>query len=118
MNAYRPMVVPQTIVAFAPIDAPRRTTVFSYRWCRRICERGLVTLVNTHDGPQNTSSSRISPVYRETLFWILTLFPTTTSAAIETFCPILQFWPIRQFFSRWQKCQILVPAPISHGSSM
>ena len=35
---------------------------------------GFITFVNTHDGPRNTSSSQITPVYTETLFWIFTLF--------------------------------------------
>jgi len=32
-------------------------------------------LVNTIEGPQKTSSSKTTPSYRETLFWILTLSP-------------------------------------------
>jgi len=57
------------------------------------------------------------PVYTETLFWILTLLPITTSLATSTFCP--QDAALADLGPRitWQKCQIFVPAPISHGSS-
>ena len=36
--------------------------VVSYSECRFTCERGFVTLVSTHDGPRNTSSSTTTPV--------------------------------------------------------
>src|ERR1035441_6187622 len=62
INAYSPIVIPQTIVLFAPIEAPRFTRVCLYSFLRRTWLRGLITLVNTIDGPQNTSSSRIQPV--------------------------------------------------------
>src|SRR5437762_4508003 len=107
------MVVPHTIVEFAPIEAPRLTSVVLYSSRRMTWLRGLTTLVNTMDGPQKTSSSSTQPVYTETLFWILTLLPMVTSGEITTFCPILHFSPIRQFFIMWQKCQIFVPTPIS-----
>src|SRR5215213_5608687 len=100
MNAYRPTVVPQTIVELAPTDAPRRTRVFSYIDRRTIWLRGLVMLVNTHDGPRNTSSPMITPV------------------ATWTFWPRMHFLPSLHFGMTWEKCQTLVPSPISHGSSM
>jgi len=53
-KAYRPSVEPHTIVALAPMEAPRRTTVGAYCEWRKTSDLGLVTLVNTHDGPQNT----------------------------------------------------------------
>src|SRR4030065_534241 len=56
--------------------------------------RGLITLVKTMLGPQKTSSSRMTPVYKDTLFWILTLSPTTTSEPIKTFWPTLHFRPL------------------------
>src|SRR5262249_23537677 len=58
MNAYSPIVWPQTIVAFAPIVAPRRTSVCLNSCFRDTWLRGLMTFVNTIEGPQNTSSSR------------------------------------------------------------
>src|SRR5437899_6697965 len=61
MKAYSPSVTPQTIVAFAPIDTPRFTSVTRYSCLRDTWLRGFITLVNTHDGPQNTSSSSVTP---------------------------------------------------------
>jgi hypothetical protein len=49
------------MVALAPIDAPRRTSVFRYSCLRETWLRGLITFVNTIDGPQNTSSSSSTP---------------------------------------------------------
>ncbi len=54
------MVTPHTTVALAPIEAPRRTTVGRYSCLRMTCERGLITLVKTIDGPQKTSSSKVT----------------------------------------------------------
>src|SRR6185436_8779953 len=99
------------MVVFAPMLAPRLTSVVLYSSLRETWLRGLTTLVNTIDGPQNTSSSRITPVYNDTLFWILTLLPTTTSGETTTFWPMLQSRPIRARGITWEKCQIFVPAP-------
>src|SRR5690606_4397997 len=112
------MSCPQTIVAFAPMVAPCFTSVCKYSPLRLTELRGLITLVNTIDGPRNTSSSHLTPVYIETLFCTLTFFPSTTCGEITTFCPILQFSPITQSGMMWEKCQILVPAPIEQPSSM
>jgi hypothetical protein len=70
------------------------------------------------EGPQKTSSSSTTPVYTETLFWILTLSPTVHCGEITTFWPMLQRAPMRQSRMTWLKCQILVPGPISEGASM
>ena len=78
-KAYSPTVWPQTTVQLAPSVAPRRTTVRRYSCLRVTAERGLSTLVNTMLGPQKTSSSSVTASYTETLFWILTLSPMTTS---------------------------------------
>src|SRR5689334_553956 len=91
---YSPSVVPQTIVAFAPIDEPRRTSVLRYSFLRDTWLRGFITLVNTIDGPQKTSSSRMTPSYNETLFWILQLSPMRTPFITTTFWPRLQRLPI------------------------
>src|SRR5207253_10777408 len=61
MKAYSPRVTPHTIVALAPIELPRRTRVLRYSCLRETWERGFRTLVNTQDGPQNTSSSSTTP---------------------------------------------------------
>jgi len=45
------------MVAFAPIVAPHRTSVFLNACFRDTWLRGVETLVNTMLGPQNTSSS-------------------------------------------------------------
>src|SRR4051812_42432816 len=112
MNAYRPTVVPHTIVEFAPTVAPRLRIVVSYNECRLTCERGFDTFVKTHDGPRNTSSSMTTPEYTATLFWILTLFPMSVAPSMLTFCPMTHDLPMRAPFITWAKCQILVPAPI------
>ena len=61
MKQYSPSVEPQTTVALAPIDAPRRTSVAWYSDFRETWLRGFMTLVNTQLGPQKTSSSRVTP---------------------------------------------------------
>ena len=47
--------------ALAPIVAPRLTIVGRNSLLRMISARGLVTLVKTQDGPQNTPSSSVTP---------------------------------------------------------
>src|SRR2546422_428761 len=61
MNAYSPSVTPHRMVALAPIELPRFTRVDRYSRLRDTWLRGFSTLVNTQDGPQNTSSSRVTP---------------------------------------------------------
>ena len=61
MNAYSPSVTPQMIVALAPIEPPRFTSVRRYSFLRETWLRGFMTLVNTQEGPQNTSSSSSTP---------------------------------------------------------
>ena len=61
IKAYSPILFPQTIVAFAPIEAPFFTRVFLYSSFLTISDRGLLTLVNTQEGPQNTPSSNVTP---------------------------------------------------------
>jgi hypothetical protein len=61
MKQYSPRVTPQTMVAFAPIELPLRTSVRRYSDFRDTWLRGLVTLVKTQLGPQKTSSSRTTP---------------------------------------------------------
>ena len=61
MKAYSPIVWPQTMVALAPIVAPRLTSVGRNSFLRSISARGLLTLVNTQDGPQKTPSSSVTP---------------------------------------------------------
>ena len=53
-----------------PTEAPNRTGVGLS--CQGPVARGLRSLVNTAAGPTNASSSRETPSYTDTLFWILT----------------------------------------------
>src|SRR5450759_1207238 len=117
MNEYSSRVTPNTIVALAPIVAPRRTSVRLYSFFRDTWLRGLTTLVKTIDGPQNTSSSSSTPSYTDTLFCILTLLPILTPFITTTFCPSEQRSPITAPPSTWQKCQTFVSGPICAPSS-
>src|SRR6478736_5831567 len=96
MKAYSPIVMPQTIVALAPIEAPFFTRVCLYSLFLAIALRGLITLVNTMEGPRNTSSSQSTPVYMDTLFCTFTLLPRVTPGETTTFCPMLQCCPMTQ----------------------
>src|SRR5438093_6983892 len=117
MKQYFPSVTPHTTVAFAPIVAPRFTSVCWYSCFRLTWLRGFTTLVKTADGPQKTSSSRVTPVYTDTLFWIFTLSPMTQPGESTTFWPMLQSRPIAELAMMWQKCQILVFFPMVQGPS-
>ena len=55
------MSLPQTIVELAPIEAPSPTCVFEYWPLLFTADRGLITLVNTIDGPRKTSESQVTP---------------------------------------------------------
>src|SRR5689334_12142995 len=118
MNAYSPMVEPQTTVALAPMDAPFFTRVLRYSSFRTTSLRGLKTLVKTMEGPQKTLSSSSTPSYTLTLFWILQLSPTFTLGPMTTFWPMLHFFPTLTFLRTWEKCQIFDPSPMVEGSSM
>src|SRR6266511_5840529 len=85
IKAYFPIVTPHTIVQLAPRVAPCRTRVGRSSSIRLIWLRGLNTFVNTIEGPQNTSSSSVTPSYTETLFWIFTPLPMLTFGPITTF---------------------------------
>jgi hypothetical protein len=60
-SACSPSVVPHRIVAFAPMLAPRATPVATNASLRLTAARGVRTLVNTADGPTNTSSASTTP---------------------------------------------------------
>ena len=57
INEYSPKVLPQTMVALAPIVTPRLTLVSLNSFFRSISALGLFTLVKTQLGPQKTPSS-------------------------------------------------------------
>ena len=77
-----------------PMLAPRSTRVGRNSCLRSMALRGLITLVNTQEGPQKTSSSRVMPLYTETLFWILTPLPMKVLLSTNTFWPKLQRSPM------------------------
>src|SRR6185369_2704304 len=104
-------------VEFAPSEAPRRTRVGANSLRRDTSERGFFTFVNTHEGPQKTSSSSSTPSYTETLFWILTWLPILAPAATNTFWPMVQSLPIEAPAITWEKCQTFVPLPIEQPGS-
>lgn len=108
--AKEPMSLPQMIVAFAPIDAPRRTTVGVISQSG-FTARGYMSLVNTALGPTNTSSSRVTPENTETLFWIFTPLPIDAPLSTKTFLPRLQPEPIVAPSRMWQWCQTRVSSP-------
>jgi hypothetical protein len=54
----------------------------------------------------------------DTLFWILTLLPIRVPGITTTFWPRLHRSPITAPGMTWQKCQILVPFPMTAPSSM
>src|SRR5207244_4054984 len=85
MNAYSPSVTPQMIVALAPIELPRFTSVRRYSFLRGTWLRGFITLVNTQEGPQKTSSSSSTPSQMEQVFWMLTLLPSVVPGLASTF---------------------------------
>ena len=62
IKAYLPMVFPQIIVALAPMLAPFLTKVVLSSPIRGIALLGFIRLVKTIDGPQKTSSSKVTPL--------------------------------------------------------
>ena len=61
ISAYSPIVTPQMIVAFAPIEQPFLRSVFLNSSLRYIKALGFITFVKTIDGPRKTSSSISTP---------------------------------------------------------
>src|SRR5262245_3461465 len=62
MKQYSPSTWPDTMVALAPIVVPRLTRVWRNSLFRSISARGLLTFVNTQEGPQKTPSSSVTPL--------------------------------------------------------
>jgi hypothetical protein len=60
-SACAPTVTPHRTVAFAPMVAPRSTTVAANARLRSMAARGVRTLVNTAEGPTNTSAASVTP---------------------------------------------------------
>src|SRR4030043_1301992 len=117
MKAYLPILLPQTMAALAPIVAPFLTNVGLNSCFRETKLRGFIPVGKTQEGPQKTSSSSVTPSKTETLFSIFTLLPILAPLPMKTFCPITQLSPIVVSGIMCEKCQILVPFPIRHGSS-
>ena len=77
---HEPSSIPQTRVAFAPIDALRRTRV-GVTTQSGATARGVRSLVNTAPGPTKTSSASSTPRYTDTLFWIFDRAPIRAPAS-------------------------------------
>ena len=86
------------MVQLAPKVAPRLTCVFNHVSLLFFnLDLGYLSLVKTHEGPQKTLSSKVTPSYILTLFCILTSFPIITFGPIQTFWPTVQSRPILLF---------------------
>src|SRR3954453_124817 len=107
-----PISSPGRIVAFAPIEAPRRTSVRGYsssQW--RL--RGKRSLVNVGLGPMNTSSSTVTPPHSCTPDLTVTRSPTTTPFSTNTPSHRLQSSPTRAPSSTCANAHTFVPRPTS-----
>src|SRR5215470_9238004 len=81
--ASRPIVTPARIVALAPIDALRQTSVFANDGGGRLL-RGNGLFVKVTFGPTKTSSSRDTPSQSCTPDLTMTRSPITTSFSMKT----------------------------------
>src|SRR3712207_1516834 len=115
--AARPSTVPHTMVALAPIEAPSWTAV-GVTVHSATEARGRRSLVNTALGPTKTSDPSTTPVYTETLFWILQRSPMTAPASTKTFLPSTHPDPITAPARTCAWCQTRVSAPICAPCSM
>ena len=102
--AHSPIVRPHTIVAFAPIDAPLRTSVETNSRSSPVA-RGCRSFVKTTEGPTKTSSSSVTPEYTETKFWILQPDPITAPVSTKTDLPRTHRIPTRAPLRTCAKCQ-------------
>ena len=82
--AYSPIVTPHRTVTLAPMLAPRSTRV-STRTQSSLVARGNRSLVKVADGPTNTSSAIVTPLYTFTLLAILQRSPITAPSSTNTF---------------------------------
>ncbi len=103
-------------VAFAPTDAPRRISVFSYKAFGSPGTSGFAHVRQQHEGPGNTSPRWWYP-RRPTRVMDLDAVPYRGPPGDGTFCPRLQLSPILARRRMCEKCQIFVPFPITAPSS-
>lgn len=75
------MVIPQTIVALAPILAPSSTYVL--RNSRRTFARGRKSLVNAAFGPTKTRSPSVTPIQIDMPFLITESSPIVTPSSTK-----------------------------------
>ena len=87
--AFSPIVIPQSIVELAPIDAPFFTVV-GITFQPGLTARGFLSFVKHTCGPMKTSSSIVTPLGIKTKGSIAHLSPIVTSFCISTNAPILQ----------------------------
>jgi len=76
-----------TSVAWAPMVAPRSTTVRSHRGARGNAARGWRTLVNAAAGPTKTSASSVTPSHTLVWLWMRAPRPTRAPAATKQNAP-------------------------------
>jgi len=109
--ANAPTVIPGSIVALAPMLAPR--LILTCRNCSGRCLlRGKGSLANVAFGPMNTSSSTRMPSHNWTPHLMVTRFPTTTSFSMKTWSQMLASSPITAPGSTWAKAQTRDPRPM------
>ena len=110
-----PIVQFGKMVAFAPIEAPRSTTVRlgSVRWA---LDRGKGSFENVAFGPTNTSSPSCTPSHSCTPLFMVTRSPITTSFSMNTWSQILQSSPIRAPARTCANAQIRDPRPTASES--
>ena len=94
MKQYSPSVWPQTMVALAPIVAPRFTSVCAELVLALDLGARIVDVGEDAGRAAEHAILQLDAVVEQTLFWILQLSPTVTSGPIMTFWPIEQFSPI------------------------
>src|SRR4051812_46233174 len=117
MKQFSPRVTPQTMVAFAPMELPRRTRVG-----RNLAggflkaTRGFMSLVKTMFGPRNTSSSTVTLSQTSTQFLTVTWLPIRAPLSMKAWSPTLQSLPMTAPFMTWAKAQTRVPAPMASDS--
>src|SRR5208282_2067966 len=105
------------MVAFAPMDAPRLTTVgrnFSGGFLK--ATRGNKSFVNTTFGPRNTSSSTVTLSHTSTLFLTVTRLPNLAPVSRKAWSPTLQSLPRVAPFITWANAQTRVRGPTSSDS--
>ena len=80
--AFVPIVIPGSMVAFAPTEQPFFIKVIGY-FAKDFLLLGYLSFVNVALGPMNTSSSTLVPSHKKTPHLTVTLSPMTTSFSMN-----------------------------------